>query len=321
MEQNNDAQFNRVLKKHFLLRMNQKDVAESEEISTATVSRIINKAIDMGYVTYSLNVEVESVMYLEEEIKQKFDLDYVSVTHVDIEDAGLIANDVSNMAAKYLNRIIRNGDIIGVSWGNTLSKIADNLIPMETKNVTVIGLNGGVSKNTKSTGAEVIVQKFANNYEGTGYILPFPSFVDSQEIVNVIRQDSQMVELFFLIEHANILLFSVGALKDDSVLIQSGYVTTEQYAKLRLQGFVGDICSRYFKEDGSYLNDQLYQRVIGINLEELKSKDHKICIVTDEQKAHGLYGALKGGYVSSLFVDELTARALLDIDRQGEKEG
>ncbi|MDD3404071.1 MAG: sugar-binding domain-containing protein [Hespellia sp.] len=316
MEQNNDAQFNRVLKKHFLLRMSQKDIAESEHVSTATVSRIINRAIDLGFVTFSLNIAVESVMHLEEKIKSRFQLDHVSVIHVDVEDKKLIEQDVAVMVAKHLNHIIRNGDIIGVSWGNTLSCIADNLIPMQTKNVIVIGLNGGVSKNTKSTGSEVIVQKFSNNYEGTGYILPFPSFVDSSKIVEVIKQDSQMVDLFSLIHKANILLFSIGAIADDSVLIQSGYVTREDYAQLRSEGFVGDICSRYFKMDGSHADDNLYRRVIGIDLEELKKKENRICVVTDTRKANGLYGALNGGYVSSLFVDELTAQALLNISEE-----
>lgn len=309
----NSEQFFRVLKKYYLMRKAQKDIAQSENVSTATISRMINRAIEMGYVTFSLKLPEVTMFELEEQIKEKFHLDYVSVVHVDVNDKDVISNDVANSVSNYLNHIVKDNDIIGVSWGNTLYKVAQKLKPKDVSNVITVGVNGGVSKSATTTNAEWIISQFAKNFNGEGYLLPVPSFVDNPKIAKTLQGDSRIQELFTLINSANILLFSIGNIREDSVLIKSGYFKPEEYQELRRQGYVGDICSRYLKKDGSHSDDDLYNRVIGISLEELKAKNNKICVIMEEEKAIGLYGALKGGYVNTLFIDELTAIKLMEI--------
>ena len=136
------VQFYRILKKYYFLRMNQREIAESEELSTATVSRMINKAVEKGYVSFSLNLPVLTVSDLELAIRERYSLEKVSVARVDVEDTQLIARDVSSLVASYLNRIIQSGDVVGISWGNTLSKVVEWLKPGKVENVTVFGLNG-----------------------------------------------------------------------------------------------------------------------------------------------------------------------------------
>lgn len=306
------VQFYRILKKYYFLRMSQREIAESEELSTATVSRLINKAVEKGYVSFSLNLPVLTVSDLEHAIKEKYSLDMVSVARVDVEDAQLIARDVSSLAAGYLNRIIREGDVVGISWGNTLSKVVEWLKPKKVENVTVVGLNGSVSKNVSDTGAENIIRKFSENYQAAGYSIPFPSFVDNEEIVASIKSDSNIRQIFELIDRTRILIFSVGCIREDSVLVRAGYFEKEDYRELRRQGYVGDICSRYFKKDGSFLEDGLYKRVIGIDLNSLREKEKRVCVVMEPEKAESLAGALNGGFITSLFLDEITARNLLE---------
>lgn len=260
------VQFYRILKKYYFLRMNQREIAESEELSTATVSRMINKAVEKGYVSFSLNLPVLTVSDLELAIRERYSLEKVSVARVDVEDTQLIARDVSSLVASYLNRIIQSGDVVGISWGNTLSKVVEWLKPGKVENVTVVGLNGSVSKNVSDTGAENIIRKFSENYQAAGYSIPFPSFVDNEEIVASIKSDSNIRQIFELIDKTRILIFSVGCIREDSVLVRAGYFEEEDYRELRRQGYVGDICSRYFKKDGSFSEDSLYRRVIGIDV-------------------------------------------------------
>lgn len=307
-------QFYRILKKYYFLRMSQREIARTENLSTATVSRMMNKAVEKGYVTFSLNLPVLTVSDLEQTIKEKYGLDTVFVARVDVEDPELIARDVSSLTAGYLNQIICPGDVVGISWGNTLSKVVEWLKPKEIGDVTVVGLNGSVSKNVSDTGAENIIRKFADNYHASGYSIPFPSFVDNEEIVASIKSDSNIRKVFDMIEKTRILIFSVGCIRDDSVLVRAGYFEKEDYQQLRRQGYVGDICSRYFKKDGTFANDGLYRRVIGIDLDEVRKKEKRVCVVMDPEKAESLGGALKGGFITSLFLDEITARRLLETE-------
>lgn len=309
----NSLQFYRVLKKYYKLRMSQKEIAESEQLSTATISRMIARAVEEGYVQFTLNLPALGMGELEDEIREKFGLRHVSVTRVDIEEPEIIRADVSSAVADYINQVIRPGDTIGVSWGNTLSEVAGQLKPKVVPDITVVGLNGGVPRNTADTGAEAVVRRFAQNYGGEGYMLPVPSFVDNAQIAEALKGDSRIRILFERIHAARLLIFSVGSIRNDSVLVQSGYFTEQDYEKLRREGYVGDICSRYFKSDGSHSEDDLYYRVIGISLEELKEKEERICAVMEERKAEGLLGALRGGYITSLFLDEHTAKKILEM--------
>lgn len=308
-----NEQFYRVLKKHYLLKMSQKEVAENEGLSTATVSRMINRAISEGYVKFQLNLPTPNLFELEEEIKEHFHLDMVSVTKVDLEEKEVIERDVSIAVADYLNSILQPGDIMGVAWGNTLASIARHLKPKQVENFTVVGLNGSVTRNTIRIGSEMVVGAFAKNYGGEGYMLPIPSIVDNSEVAKMLRSESQIQEIFELIQKVNVALFTVGSIRSDSILIRSGYFTQEEYAQMRKKGYVGDICSRYFYRDGSHPDMELYQRTMGISLEDIAKVEKKICVVMDKDKAEGLHGALCGGYISRLFVDELTARELLEI--------
>jgi len=303
----------RVTKKRYLLQMNQEEIAKSENLSKATVSRLLKKAETLGYVTFRLNIPSLSAMDLEAEIKEKFALKHVFVASAQINDERVIAHDVVDAAASYLNTIITSGAIIGVSWGNTLSLLSRNLKKSNATDVTVVQLNGGISKNVTPTGAESIARNFAENYSGTSYILPVPSFVDNKRIVEALKEDSKIREVFSLIHQSEIAIFSIGSLNPNSILITSGYFSQEEYMGLKKKNYVGDICSRYFKKDGSYSDKALYDRVIGISLEEIKEKKHSIGIVIGQQRTDALLGALNGGYINTLFTDELVAREILSM--------
>lgn len=139
----------------------------------------------------------------------------------------------------------------------------------EVENIIIVGLNRSVSQKIYGTESEEIVKKIAENYHGIGYVILFFSFVDDREIAASIMKDSRIVEVFELIEQAWIAVFSVENLHDDSVLIRSGYFQKEEYQKLREQGYLGDVCSRYFKENDFFERNELYERVIGIDLKKL----------------------------------------------------
>lgn len=311
MTEEKTIQLYRILKKYCFLRMSQREIAASENLSTATISRMINNAIEKGYIGFSLNLPVLTVYELEQEIKRKYNLDTVSVAKVEINDRDIIAKDVSLLVADYLNHTIQPGDVVGISWGETLSSVAHWLKPLRVPNVTVVGLNGGVSKNVSNTGSETIIKKFADNYNAQAYAIPLPSIMDTPDIVASVGKDSNIQKIFQLIEKTRIVLFSVGCIRSSSILVKVGYFTEEEYGKLREKGFVGDICSRYFREDGSFVKDDLYNRTIGINLDEIRTKEKRICVVMDPEKSKSLQGALKGGFITNLFLDEITAQKIL----------
>lgn len=303
----------RVTKKRYLLDMKQSEIAMSEGISKSTISRLINKAKELGYVKVHLDFPSIRNKELEDEIKETFNLKHIFVAAVSSKDKRLRLSNVSDGLSKYLNEIISNDSTIGVTWGKTMTYISEHLIPSARRGVKIVQLNGGVSNRNVSTLSERILINFANNYNGIWHLLQVPSFVDNPEIANTLKQDSRVKEILDLIDQTETVIVSIGHVNKDSVLVKAGYFTEEEYAKLAQDGFVGDICSRYIKNDGSRANGDLYNRVIGISLEEIKRKENSICVVVGEEKSQAILAALKGGYINTLFIDEITARSVMEL--------
>lgn len=308
----------RIAKKYFFLHQGQEGIAIQEGVSKSTVSRMLAKAEKMGYITYQLNFPLMDVESLEQELQEALHLKHVYVSAVDVDDPTVILRDVVASLAAYLNTIVRDGDTIGVSWGNTMNEVASHLEPVERTGVRVVQLNGGISRNIAPTNAEGIVSTFANNYSGIGYILPVPAFVDSSKIVEALLEDSRISNVFDMMKNAGIAVFSVGSLDPGSILISAGYFTKEQYDELRKRGFVADVCTRYFNIRGEMpannINDN---RVLGISPDLLKIKKHSICIASGIKKVNGIIGVARGGYANTLFTDEKTAKEILNrLDKE-----
>ena len=310
----------KVAKQHYLLGMKQNEIAEKENLSKSMVSRLINKSIELGYVKFELNFPTITVERLEKELKQKFNLKYVFVAESSFNDENIILSNISDGFSRFLNRIITNGATIGISYGNTMTYISEHLIPLPKKNVRFVQLNGGISNSHRniSTLNEEILINFAKNYKGDWYFLPAPSFVDSPFIANALKQDSKIKEIFNLMEETQIVIFSVGTINKEALAVKAGYFSEQDFMNLRDEGFVGDICSRFIKKDGTQADADLNDRVIGISLDKIKEKKFRVCVAIGNEKAESILAGIKGGFINSLFTDEKTAMEIVRLAKDDE---
>ena len=302
----------RILKEHYILDMSQKEIAKLEKLSTATISRLMKEAKAQGYVKIELNLPDNSVPDLEKKIQDKFHVRLVSVTRVQVEDQDMIIHDVAKPFSDYLFSIMRDGDVIGLSWGRTLCKMALDLQVKEPRDVTFVSLSGGVTIDVTETGVEQTVRRFAKAFDAQGFAFPLPAYLSNELMKEAVMSDDQFLELFNLIRKAQIAIFSVGPLNTNSLLYESGYFSYQEMENLIQRGFVGDICGRLIRANGNNEKEDEYTHSVGITLEELKQKPHKICVVTEPDKAKVLECALRNGYIDELFVDERTAEMLVD---------
>lgn len=306
----------RVTKKYYLLGMKQNEIATSENISKPTVSRLINKAKKLGFVQVNLNFPTLSNESLENDLKQKFNLKHVFIAQNIYNDPKILLSQLADGLSEYINSIVEDNDIIGVSWGNTMHIVSQHLNILPKKNIKIVQLNGGVSRENISASSAEIVNNFAQAFDGSGYTLNAPSFVDNSAIATALKEDSQIKEIITLGEKSDTAIFSIGSINSESILIKAGYFNKDDYNELRNDGYVGDICSRYFKKDGTHSSEELYNRVIGIDLENLQNKNNSISIFLGEDKAQAALSAILGSYTNSIFTDEITAKKILELSKK-----
>ncbi len=80
---------------------------------------------------------------------------------------------------------------------------------------------------------------------------------------------------------------------------------------LRAAGAVGDICLRFFDASGAPVVTPLNDRVIGMDLDQLRQVKRAVGIAGGKQKLSAIRGALRGKLINVLITDHFTAQHLL----------
>ena len=312
MDTNKSYQIIRVAKKYYELHMGQLEIAQEEGVSKSTISRMLQKAVDLGYVKVTIDAPIESVKEMEDKLKNIFHLKEIFVSPNLVDDEEINLRDTCRALANNLDHYIEDHTVVAVSWGKTLNCLAKQIQPLKAKDIKVVQLNGGVAKSASSTGASQIVDALTMAGHGIGYMFPVPAIVDSKLTSDILQEETQVKNVLTLAKKAEVSIFSIGALSKDSILYEVGYLKDEDFLALEEKEAVGDIASRLFDINGAIALNELNDRVVGFRLEELKEKEWAIAIAVGINKINALIGALRGGFMNVLYTDEKTARELLN---------
>ncbi|MCR5176295.1 MAG: sugar-binding transcriptional regulator [Anaerovibrio sp.] len=288
----------------------QQRIAEELEISRPSVSRLLQYAKDKGYVKIQIMDPVEDMSNMEQMLMEKYRLNEVRLASSTLNDENEIKKYIGIKAAEYLDSIVHDGDIIGVGWGTTLYNMSCSLVPKVLKGAQIVQLEGGVTHSKWRNYAKDILENFANNYSTIAQYLPLPVIFGSREVKEMVDQDRHIKRVLELGNHANIAIFSVGTVRPNALFFRLGYTDAEEKTKIQKTA-VGDICSRFFDDDGHICNKELDARTVGITLDELRGKEHSIMIAGGEAKIPAIRAALKGNYANVFITDQFTAKQLL----------
>lgn len=304
----------RIAKKYYELNMGQEQIAASENISKSTVSRMLRKATDLKYVNIEINYPLESITEIEEKFKSTFPIPDVFVCPAYTDDYIVRTNDTCRAVAQDVSKLVKDNEVIGVSWGTTIDTVSSYLVPPNPpkRNIKIVQLHGSVVKNISASKFPSIIQNFSDAFLGTAFLLPSPLIVDTKEIAEAIMSDSHIQAVFDIIKQSDIAVVGIGEASSRSVLVERGIYTIEEYNNMDEIGVVGDICGRYVDINGNPgLAEELSNRTIAVTIDDLKKKKHRIGVAIGENKTRAIIGALNSGMLTSFYIDEITAREVL----------
>jgi deoxyribonucleoside regulator len=250
-------------------------------------------------------------MDLEIALKKKFKLKDVRV--VAFEDSDLHSS-LGKAAAVYVQRILTNKMKVGISWGKTLRMVVEHL--REDKNindlevVTLIGGSGGMDSQIH---ANILCEKFLSNFHGKGYFLYAPTIVDSKSLLDLLMSNTETGNILERAKRVDLALVGIGSPIDTSTVLETGYFDEQVKAELKREGAVGDICSRFFDENGNICDLSINDRIFGIALEDLKNIENVIGVAGGEEKIKSILGALRGKFINILITDEVCAKGILKL--------
>ena len=210
----------------------------------------------------------------------------------------------------YLNQVIENGDVLGVAWGRTIHQMSKTMTPKSCKNVTVIQMLGSMPSQPDLTIIESSSQ-IAYKLSGRVASLHVPAVVSSARLAMELQAEPIIRSNFDVLTRCTKAFFVVGNALDENPLIRVGVLNKKEMQTYRDLGAVGVICGRFYDKEGMPVVADVDQRILGISLAQLRQIERKIFLAGGERGYDATLGALLGGYVTDLIVDEGTAEFLL----------
>ncbi len=290
--------------------LSQQEIANRFGISKMTVSRMLQKAKDVGIVEIRIHKPFASNISLEGVLEKRFRL---RRAHVVVK--GREEEDVVSLLGKFwafqMNLNIKKSFVLGVGVGKTIAEVVRYLFPMKVENVEIVQLLGGLADVTRENPFS-IVQELCEKLGARGTYLASLATVENKEWRDHLLYETMNGKaLYSQWSRCHQALFGVGSI-EGGTLLGSHLVREEELKEIGEKGGVGDILGHVFDEAGHFIHTSLEERLVSIPIEMLFTVQERVAIGGGTFKVRALKGLLRTGIVTTLVTDEITARQILE---------
>lgn len=296
---------------YYTLGMTQDEIAKRLSFTRQRVNQIINSLMDLGIVNISIQGYEREHIELECSLEEMFSLKQAIVAS-NYGDKDTAIYKVANVAAQYMEEKIQQGDIVGVSWGHTLAEVVNQMVYHKRNECRVVQLMGAQNIEQKVEKSDEIARNLANKLDCASYMLYAPVVVEHEDTKQMLMKERSIQASFELMERCNMAMIGVGELTEESTMCKRGHITKKDVRILRDAGFVGDVAMNPIREDGTWDNCSLTNRLLSASMECLKNIDNLILVGCGDIKVEAIQAALRTGCIDTLITDETTARDILE---------
>lgn len=288
---------------YYLDNMTQQHISELLGISRMRVVKLLEKSRSLGIIQFKIRDDSASRMQLEKKLAETYNLKDTFI--VPSPPSGMSVNEnIAKAAALYISNRLDNNTFINMGYGDTQSRILNNLATMADTHISVVSLTGGVSYYLPNNMSSVFNAKL--------YLIPAPLTVSSKEVVDAIRNEASVNEISRMVQLSSMSVVGIGSLNENATIVKSGILTKNDLLYLKMKGAVGDILCHFIDKDGNLINTNIEDRLISTPLSTLSSLNNVIAAAAGDDKVYAIKAALKGGYIDILITDESTALQLLE---------
>lgn len=295
---------------HYEDRLPQAEIATKMEVSPATISRYLQKALALGFVETRVVSSAYRQFAKEAELVRKFGLSNACVVPT-MDSYAATEQQLAQSTARVIRDLVARGSIFGVSNGRTVAATVAEMQRGRSADVEVITLIGGVARAESASGTSEICRALAEKLGGQAWMLPVPAVVPNAGIAQAIVASDAAVAVFERMQRLSVAIIGIGGMAPGSSTFQHGLFDPAHLAELIERKAAGSICARFFDADGKMLHSDLDDRTISISLAQLKAVPTRLGIAFGPDKVDAIRASMRGGYVSHLATDSDTANLLL----------
>ncbi|WP_375426281.1 sugar-binding transcriptional regulator [uncultured Friedmanniella sp.] len=291
-------------------------IAARTGVSRSTVSRQLKAARDKGIVRITVATD-GGTGSIGRQLADRFGIRaHVVPVRETATDAQRLAQ-VARTAGRLLSETVTSDMVLGLAWGTTVSTTMEHLVPKATRGTVVVQLNGAVhASSTEVLSVSDLLGRACAAFEARPVFFPVPAFFDDPATKAALWRERSIQTVVDLQRSCHVVVFGVGSWTGSltSQVYDGTYLDQADMADLEAARAVGDVCTTFYRADGSYADLAINQRSSGPGFDQLKDVPRRLCVSASPARATGTIGALRAGVVTDLVVDEQTAQAVLDLE-------
>lgn len=295
---------------YFVEQMTQNEIADVLGVGRVTIVRMLADARARNEVKITIESELSEIVRLERALEKTFGLQQALVAPLSAPNADPIPA-ISAKTGSFLSDTMKSGMRVGVGWGQTLFSSLPFISAKSLTDFKVISLLGGVGVVRRYNPAE-FAWRFAQIFQGDGYLIPTPAVVDSVETKIALVERCGLQEVFEMANVLDAVLLSVGGIASATTFSRGGFLREADREALLARGAVGDLLFHFFDRNGDLVDHPVNSHVMSVDVDRLRKAPIRILTSGGEQKTEALLGAMTLIAPTILITDEESARRMLE---------
>jgi DNA-binding transcriptional regulator LsrR (DeoR family) len=292
---------------HHEYHLTQEEIAGRLGVSRSTISRALADAERLGIVRVIVTVPLAREARLAAELSNALGVTVTVGASTEGEPPMLAA---ARAAARLVERVADAGPAtLAISWGRTLAATARMVRPRATHGLEIVDAVGHAGGEGLVPTVDV-TRALAGSLDAALTHIPAPAFVDPGPSLDALLASEPVARALERARAADVTLVSVGVVGADSLLAAAGGIDAAQMAEVASRGAVGEILGHYYDATGRDVTREGIG-VVGLTLDDLRASRRVVAVAGGPDKIEALRGALAGGIVREVVIDEAMAETLL----------
>ncbi|OCJ07772.1 DNA-binding transcriptional regulator [Rhizobium sp. AC27/96] len=297
-----------VARRFYIEQQTKSQIADELGISRFKVARLLDTALADGIVRIEINDQGDINTELAERLRQKFGLKAALVLDGPDVPTSALFESLGLLAADYLEESLTDGQLLGISWGRTLSATAKSLTRLPR--VDVVQAGGSPAGLDLSQNPTELVHRFAQASGGVAYPLFGPMWVDDPDLITRLRNETSIAKAMSRYDKIDVLAVGIGSWRPEESCLCSGFPEDWRRDALK-KNVCADVCATLIDENGASVPSPLDQTGLCLSTEQLRRIPERVGIGGGLEKADAIRAALKGNWITTLITDAGVARRLV----------
>jgi deoxyribonucleoside regulator len=307
----------KVAVKFYVEGQSQVEIAQSENLSRATICRLLRAAreMDMVHIDVSMPKAPPPSPRIAEDLARALKLSEVIVAPAapgDTNEETLLRSTVATAAA-HMPRLIADSYMVGVGWGRSVYRTALQLPYTKGSKKLFIPLVNNFAYTVPALQTSVIMSYFGERFNSNCYYLN----IAHQPRKKGERTEAELENIRQLTVFWNALDAAIFSLSSPEQLLSSEIYSSHWEGGLDVerpdeQSMRFECMGQVYCEDGSYVGVNKNYDLIALDLKRLRNIKKSICIGSGLKKVKSLIYAARLGFYNVLITDSVTASAMLE---------